>query len=592
MDKKTTDNSISRITCTLQTDELTKKPILIFPKGKDITTLPKNFFASNKDFNIIHIPETVKIIEDNCFNQCSNLEEITLPNSIHTIGKNCFKGCYKLKSIHIPDTLKSLENGAFSFCRKLKTVTLPNSLTRIPKLCFFGCDNLSSLNINNSFNLEGINLSDNITVLEDSCFGECNNIKTFKVPDNITYIGKGAFENCKSLEEFIFNDNITDINEQLLINCRSLHTIHIPKNLENIHYMAFSGCESLKQITLPETLSYIGESSFSYCTELKEIIIPQNVQQIDNNAFENCNKLEAVTILSNNIKYIGNNIFDYCSNIKYLNIPQGTLNNNIFDFSNMSKLKTIIYNNRQILNLNENEQFTDLINNDKYICINYLDKNNKSIYKVTTNKDNDNNEIKTEIDLTTNFLKLFNHDALKNIDNINKKANICLNMMSILDIEVCNEFLNKLSENMLKDNTNNMIKLPKNKIYNLFNKIKNKFIKFKEKDINSTNDINPIQKLYTLFENINVQKVPKEFNELFLNNMNEIVNSKCAVFIDDIINKKLKHSSIRGLDTYIVEDFNTTEYNTAAAVLDSVARSKERMVANELDTKQAEDLER
>lgn len=557
MDKNTTDNLKSRVQCKINIDKSTKKSILIFPKGKHITILPKSFFAFSKDFNIIHIPETVKVIEDNCFNQCSNLEEITLPDSIDTIGKHCFKGCYKLKNIHIPDTVTTLGNGVFSFCRKLNSVTLPDNLTKIPKLCFYGCDNLSSLNINNSPNIDGIHLSDNITVLEDNCFGGCNNIKKIKVPDNTTYIGKGAFENCKSLEEFIFNDNITDINEQLLTNCSSLHTIHLPKNLKNIHYMAFSGCESLTNIILPETLYYIGESAFSDCTELKEIIIPQNVQQIDNNAFDNCNKLETVTILSNNINNIGDNVFDYCLNIKYLNIPQGTLNNNIFDFYNMPKLKNIIYDNRQILNLNENEQFTDLINNDKYICINYLNKDQKPIYKIITNRTNDNNEIKTEINLTTNFLKLFNHNVLNNIENTNKKANICLNMMSVLDIEVCNEFLNKLSKNMQEDNTNNMINISKNKFINIVNKIKAIFIKTKKKDTSSIKYIDPIQRLNKLFGNINVQEVSEEFNEIFLNNMDEIVNSNNAVSIEDIIyNNKVKHSALGDLSKYIVEDFD------------------------------------
>ena len=41
-------------------------------------------------------------------------------------------------------------------------------------------------------------------------------------------------------------------------------------------------------------------------------------------------------------------------------------------------------------------------------------------------------------------------------------------MMSVLDIEVCNEFLDKLSKNSQVNN--NMINVPKNKFVNLVNK--------------------------------------------------------------------------------------------------------------------------
>ena len=100
-------------------------------------------------------------------------------------------------------------------------------------------------------------------------------------------------------------------------------------------------------------------------------------------------------------------------------------------------------------------------------------------------------------------------------------------MMSILDIEVCNEFLNKLSKNIQEDNTN-MINIPKNKFINLVNKIKTIFIKDKNKDKSSIKYIDPNEKLNKLFGNINVQEVPKD----------------------------VKHSSLGGLSKYRVEGFD------------------------------------
>ena len=76
---------------------------------------------------------------------------------------------------------------------------------------------------------------------------------------------------------------------------------------------------------------------------------------------------------------IGDNIFIGCKNIKNLNIPQGTLNKKFFDFENMSKLKRIIYEGQEILNLTDKDKFIELVNNGKYIYMNYIDKNLKEI---------------------------------------------------------------------------------------------------------------------------------------------------------------------------------------------------------------------
>ena len=102
-----------------------------------------------------------------------------------------------------------------------------------------------------------------------------------------------------------------------------------------------------------------------------------------------------------------------------------------------------------------------------------------------------------------------------------------------------------------------MINMPKNKFINLFNKIKTIFIKTKKKDTKSIKYIDPIKKLNKLFGNINVQEVPKDFNQIFLDNMDDIVNSNKAVYIEDIINtNKVKHNSVGNLAKYIIDDFD------------------------------------
>ncbi len=80
----------------------------------------------------IIIPETVSYnsttyrvttIGDDAFLFCSDLIEITIPNSVTSIGFNAFYRCSNLSSVTIPESLIRIGGGAFSGCDNLTTVT-------------------------------------------------------------------------------------------------------------------------------------------------------------------------------------------------------------------------------------------------------------------------------------------------------------------------------------------------------------------------------------------------------------------------------------------------------------------------------------
>lgn len=48
----------------------------------------------------------------NAFNQCMDLTNVMIPNSVMSIGDHAFADCM-LKSITIPDSVTSIENYAF-----------------------------------------------------------------------------------------------------------------------------------------------------------------------------------------------------------------------------------------------------------------------------------------------------------------------------------------------------------------------------------------------------------------------------------------------------------------------------------------------
>lgn len=171
------------------------------------------------------IPETVKYknntyrvdgIGDEVFEECTELESISIPSSVSRIGKRAF---YK--------------------CRKLNNIQLTNGLITIDKLAFWGCTGLEEVKIPNT-----------VYNLGEKVFYVCSNLKKVELPKNnykLDFLVE-TFEGCESLEE-----------------------IELPNSIKEIHYNTFYNCASLKSITIPKGVKKLGDYSFDKCRSLEKI---------------------------------------------------------------------------------------------------------------------------------------------------------------------------------------------------------------------------------------------------------------------------------------------------------------------------------
>ena len=67
------------------------------------------------------IPNTVKIISNNVFTKCQNLEKVIITdNSVETIGVSAFSYCNELIIINFPSSIKNIGKEAFLECNKLR----------------------------------------------------------------------------------------------------------------------------------------------------------------------------------------------------------------------------------------------------------------------------------------------------------------------------------------------------------------------------------------------------------------------------------------------------------------------------------------
>ena len=280
------------------------------------------------------------------FYGCTDMTDITIPDSVTEIYIDAFSFCSSLTSVVIPDSVTRIDRGAFYYCDSLTNITLPDSITYIADNVFGGCYSLTSVVI-----------PDSVTSIGDGAFAKCKSLTNVTIPDSVTSIGDRAFSYCSSLTGVVIPDSVTSIGDCAFSGCASLTDIAVsegspyfcsqegvvyskdkktiiayPAGRESTTYAiaegvtdiagAFGGCTSLTAISIPESVTGIGSYAFSECTNLMEITIPEHVTSIGDSAFWDCAKLESLAI-PDCVTSIGAGAFRGCESLKSIAVPNG-----------------------------------------------------------------------------------------------------------------------------------------------------------------------------------------------------------------------------------------------------------------------------
>jgi hypothetical protein len=80
------------------------------------------------------------------FAQCTNLSNVSLPNTLIEVGSDAFRFCSNLANITLPNNLNTIDDGAFYSCAKLNNITIPSKVTTIGDGGFFFCSDLTRIN--------------------------------------------------------------------------------------------------------------------------------------------------------------------------------------------------------------------------------------------------------------------------------------------------------------------------------------------------------------------------------------------------------------------------------------------------------------
>ena len=226
-----------------------------------ITSLENGCFNDCSYLTSISLPDGITSLGKNCFYDCSSLTTIELPDGITSIGPNCFYGCSSLKSIKLPTGLTSMGYECFSGCSSLTSISLPVGLTSLKRECFNGCSSLKS-----------IELPDGLTSIEHDCFAGCSSLKSIKLPAGLTSMGYDCFYGCSSLKNIELQAGLTSLEGGCFYGCSSLKSIKLPDGITSLGYDCFGGCSSLTTIELPAGLTSLGDDCFVNCSSLTSML--------------------------------------------------------------------------------------------------------------------------------------------------------------------------------------------------------------------------------------------------------------------------------------------------------------------------------
>lgn len=194
-------------------------------------------------------------------------EKLVLPSTfsnygmITGVGDHSFCNDNTFVSLVIPDGYWYVGMGAFENCANLESVTLGKDVSLITELAFANCPNLCEFIIPEEneyfYTSEGCLLKkDTDTLL----------ISNGTIPLCTKIIGPSVFIANENIREMVVPDGVIEISP-LAFNHSSLSSITLPESLISLGWSAFQGCDALKELYIPNNVTEIGEKLFSMCKQ-------------------------------------------------------------------------------------------------------------------------------------------------------------------------------------------------------------------------------------------------------------------------------------------------------------------------------------
>ena len=342
-------------------------------------TLATVQYSEDKKNTTYYIPESlINIILKNltvlpygAFYNVSNVESITIPNTITELKADSLRNMKSITSLVIPSSVESIPEGVISGCLGLTDLTLPfigasANETDFSKKTLFGYVFGTSAT--------GLNANDYVTVKQ---YAKKTSSSAFsnRIPKSLTNVtilgGKiyyGSFYNCSMINTIKLGDGIVsvvDLNDSancdIFFKCTSLENLYLPKGFTHFTN-SFKNDTSLTNVYFAGDELDWAKFEFSGLTDTNPMAYAKNIYFKNGNVYDLVTSLDlsglteikdysfynfkdVTTITLTNTLTIGKYAFYNCSNVLSLNLPNGLTSIGSYALSNMSGLTSLVIPN-------------------------------------------------------------------------------------------------------------------------------------------------------------------------------------------------------------------------------------------------------
>lgn len=139
--------------------------------------------SSSAHGNLV-LPEEAVEIRSGAF-KGSNIEDLTIPNTVIIIGNGICADCKRLEHVDWPNNVSAIPSETFKSCSALQEITLPEGVTTIGPRAFMNCSALQK-----------INLPSSLRTIDKEAFKYCINLTELILPEGVEFINSDAFKGC------------------------------------------------------------------------------------------------------------------------------------------------------------------------------------------------------------------------------------------------------------------------------------------------------------------------------------------------------------------------------------------------------------
>ena len=295
-----------------------------------VTSIDSFAFRDCTSLKSITIPNSVTSIYYDAFRGCTSLTAINVANrnqnyvSVNGVLYDKDKTVIirypagkKDKSYSILDGVTGICAYAFEDCANLESITLPDSVTLMGLSVFNGCKSLITINVaagnQNFVSVNGVlydkdktaiiryparkkdknyNILNSVRFVHNNAFEDCTNLTSITIPNSVTGIASNAFGGC-SIKSITIPNSVTNIYSSTFDGCTSLTAINVATG--NRYYVSVNGVlynkdkttiirypegKKDKSYSILDSVTSIESDAFGGCTSLTSIVIPKSVTSI------------------------------------------------------------------------------------------------------------------------------------------------------------------------------------------------------------------------------------------------------------------------------------------------------------------------